>query len=92
MDVVTEFINKIAYKFPKGYPDMNDPADKELLESLMGLNEAEEDDEEEKLIDKLISTIRSSGLSDDELNSYIKSINNKGLTGDLKDKLSKKGI
>jgi hypothetical protein len=91
MDVVTEFINKIAYKFPKGYPDMNDPADKELLESLMGLNEAEEDDEEEKLIDKLISTIRSSGLSDDELNSYIKSINNKGLTGDLKDKLSKKG-
>ena len=39
MDVVTEFINKIAYKFPKGYPDLNDPADKELLESLMGLNE-----------------------------------------------------
>ena len=39
MDIVTEFINKIAYKFPKGYPDLNDPADKELLESLMGLNE-----------------------------------------------------
>ena len=91
MDVVTEFINRVAYKFPKGYPDLNDPADKELLESMMGLKEAEEDDEEEKLIDKLISTIRSSGLSDDELNSYIKSINNKGLTGDLKDKLSKKG-
>ena len=39
MDVVTEFINRIAYKFPKGYPDINDPADKSLLESLMGLNE-----------------------------------------------------
>ena len=39
MDVVTEFINRVAYKFPKGYPDLNDPADKELLESLMGLNE-----------------------------------------------------
>jgi len=39
MDVVTEFINRIAYKFPKGYPDINDPADKALLESLMGLNE-----------------------------------------------------
>ena len=39
MDVVTEFINRISYKFPKGYPDLNDPADKELLESLMGLNE-----------------------------------------------------
>ncbi len=90
MDIVTEFINRVAYKFPKGYPDLNDPADKKLLESLMGLNEAEED-EEEKLIDKLINTIRSSDLSDDELNSYIKSISNKGLSGDLKDKLSKKG-
>lgn len=39
MDVVTEFINRISYKFPKGYPDINDPADKALLESLMGLNE-----------------------------------------------------
>ena len=39
MDIVTEFINRVAYKFPKGYPDLNDPADKELLESLMGLNE-----------------------------------------------------
>ena len=39
MDVVTEFINRVAYKFPKGYPDLNDPADKKLLESLMGLNE-----------------------------------------------------
>ena len=39
MDVVTEFINRIAYKFPKGYPDINDQADKALLESLMGLNE-----------------------------------------------------
>ncbi len=90
MDVITEFINKVAYKFPKGYPDINDSADKELLESLMGLNEAEEEDEE-KLIDKLIDIIRSSDLSDDELNAYIKSISNKGLTGDLKDKLSKKG-
>jgi hypothetical protein len=90
MDVITEFINKVAYKFPKGYPDINDPADRELLESLMGLNEAEEEDEE-KLIDKLIDIIRSSDLSDDELNAYIKSISNKGLTGDLKDKLSKKG-
>ena len=39
MDVVTEFINRISYKFPKGYPDINDQADKALLESLMGLNE-----------------------------------------------------
>lgn len=44
MDVITEFINRISYKFPKGYPDINDPADKALLESLMGLNEAPSQD------------------------------------------------
>jgi len=31
MDPLTTFINKVAYKFPKGYPDMNDPKDKEML-------------------------------------------------------------
>lgn len=37
MDVITEFLNKVAYKFPKGYPDLNDPSDRDLLESLMGV-------------------------------------------------------
>jgi hypothetical protein len=27
MDVLEQFIRDIAYKFPKGYPDMKDPKD-----------------------------------------------------------------
>ena len=31
VDPIITFLNKVAYKFPKGYPDMNDPKDKEML-------------------------------------------------------------
>ena len=35
MDLITKYLNRIAYKFPKGYPDMNDDQDVLLLESLI---------------------------------------------------------
>jgi len=31
MDPLTKYLNSIAYKFDKGYPDMNDPKDKDML-------------------------------------------------------------
>ena len=46
MDPFDIFFKKFAYKFPKGYPDMNDEQDILLLENLLGklgidINEAE---------------------------------------------------
>ena len=35
MDVLEQFLYSIAYKFPKGYPDMKDPKDVELLNELL---------------------------------------------------------
>ena len=35
MDLITKYLNRIAYKFPKGYPDMNNDQDVLLLESLI---------------------------------------------------------
>lgn len=35
MDPITKFLNNVAYKFPKGYPDMNNTQDVLLLESLV---------------------------------------------------------
>ena len=35
MDNITKYLNKVAYKFPKGYPDMNNAQDVLLLETLM---------------------------------------------------------
>ena len=34
MDSITTFLNKISYKFDKGYPDIDNPSDVILLESL----------------------------------------------------------
>lgn len=31
MDILTVFLNKIAYKFPKGYPDINNKQDRKFL-------------------------------------------------------------
>jgi hypothetical protein len=33
MDILEKFLNKISYKFEKGYPDLNNPQDKLLLEN-----------------------------------------------------------
>ena len=35
MDVLEQFLYNIAYKFPKGYPDVKDPKDIELLHKLL---------------------------------------------------------
>jgi hypothetical protein len=36
MDILDKFFKKFAYKFPKGYPDMNNEQDVLLLESILG--------------------------------------------------------
>ena len=36
MDVLDKFFIKYSYKFPKGYPDMNNEQDILLLESILG--------------------------------------------------------
>ena len=35
MDIFNNFLNKFSYKFDKGYPDMDDPKDVLLLESIL---------------------------------------------------------
>ena len=45
MDVLDIFLNKYSYKFPKGYPDMNNEQDVLLMEGLLselGINEEED--------------------------------------------------
>jgi hypothetical protein len=46
MDILDKFLNHISYKFPKGYPDINDINDMKLLENIlesMGINLDEPD-------------------------------------------------
>jgi DNA primase large subunit len=50
MDALERYINRVAYKFPKGYPDVNDPKDMEMLmEMVNSLVKEEEEKKEEEL-------------------------------------------
>ena len=89
MDSITKYLNNIAYKFSKGYPDVNDPKDKEILFEMV--KNLIKEDEDEDLKKKLIDIINSSDLSDDELRAYTKSITNRGFKGDITGKLNNKG-
>lgn len=35
MDVIEKFLKRVSYKFPKGYPDINDKQDQALLEEIL---------------------------------------------------------
>jgi len=34
-DIIEQFLRKVSYKFPKGYPDINDPKDVLMLEGML---------------------------------------------------------
>jgi len=75
MDPITKYLNRIAYKFPKGYPDMDNDQDVLLLETLLSeigfpvdLNEVSEEDSP-NLPDDILQ------LKDD-IKSIVDSINN----------------
>ena len=93
MDVIEKIIRDNCWQFPKGYPIMDDPKDKELLNEIISqFIPEQEEKKEEKLEDKLIKIIRSSKLDDDELNAYIKSISNRGLKSNIIGYLNKRGF
>ena len=70
MNQIEKIIRENSWRFRKGYPDSQKDIDylKTIVESNL-----QEQEEEEKLIDKLVRVVKSSNLSDDELNAYIKS-------------------
>jgi len=65
MDPITKYLNSIAYKFPKGYPDVNNSKDMELLnEMVKGFIKEDED----KITKKdLINLINDLELDDDQV-------------------------
>ena len=44
MDILEKFIRKVAYKFPKGYPDINNPEDRALLFELLEKQQLREEE------------------------------------------------
>ena len=66
MDNITKYLNKIAYKFPKGYPDVNNPEEKALLFEMF--NKLIEQEEESTLSkEDIIDIIKSNEYTDKQL-------------------------
>tara|TARA_Y100000592_G_scaffold100985_1_gene184306 strand:- start:893 stop:2005 length:1113 start_codon:yes stop_codon:yes gene_type:complete len=59
IDPIITFLNKVAYKFPKGYPDMNDPKDKKMLfEMITGIVDESKADDKKTAIQILKDTFK----------------------------------
>lgn len=54
MDPILKYLNQVAWKFPKGYPDMNDPKDKEMLFEMIN-NIVTEEEEKATAADGVVS-------------------------------------
>ena len=77
MDALERYINRVAYKFDKGYPDVNNPKDMEMLMEM--INPLIKEEEETSAISKatLKKLIDDTDLSDvqlSKLDSIIKKI------------------
>ena len=62
MDILDIFLNKYSYKFPKGYPDMNNEQDVLLMEGLLenlgvGLNEEKQSELYNKIITNKLGSL-----------------------------------
>jgi hypothetical protein len=64
MNIFEQFLNKISYKFDKGYPDMKNPKDivliKKSISEVLGLTEEEEENYDDQILNLLAT------LSDNE--------------------------
>ena len=59
IDPIITFLNKVAYKFPKGYPDINDPKDKKMLfEMITGIVDESKADDKKTAIQILKDTFK----------------------------------
>ena len=77
MDVLDKFFKKFSYKFPKGYPDINDAQDMLMLEGMLkemgiDLNEGKaEDRDEAKAILKKELNLTDKDFKDSGLQFYV---------------------
>ena len=67
MGALERYINRVAYKFDKGYPDVNDPKDMEMLMEMVSAIIKEEEEKSKITKNDLISLIKNLDLDDDQI-------------------------
>ena len=92
MDNITKYLNRIAYKFPKGYPDMDNPEEKAmLLEMVNNILKEDEEEDIDELKANLLSLVKN--ISDiGELKQIAKYTKNVGFGNSMKQYLASKNL
>ena len=67
MDALERYLNRVAYKFDKGYPDVNNPKDMEMLMEMINPLIKEEEEKSKITKNDLISLIKDLDLDDDQI-------------------------
>jgi len=96
MDVFDKILKENSWRFPKGYPDMNDPSDKKFLFDIVEgykykIKEEEVEEDIEELRANLVSFIKNISNAN-ELKQITKYTKNVGFGNSMKDHLSSKNL
>ncbi len=91
MDPIIKYLNSIAYKFPKGYPDMNDPKDKTMLFELVKNLIEQEEISTAKLKAKLLKLVDETD-DENELKQIARYARDISLKNSMKPYLSSKNL
>lgn len=91
MDNITKYLNKISYKFPKGYPDMGDPKDKVML--LEMVNNLIKEEEADGVVSKeeIIKVLQDEEFSPEQLARILSSVSGIKFKKSIIDYISSKG-
>jgi hypothetical protein len=77
MNVITKFLEQYSYRFPKGYPDLTDPADKKLMREILseiGIDEAEENTDRTSSVTSFDDLLKSKTTLREETKTKISSV------------------
>ncbi len=92
MDVLERYINRVAYKFDKGYPDVNNPKDMEMLmEMINPLIKEEEQADGVVTKDEIIKVLQDEDFSPEQLQKILSTVSSIKYKKEIIDYISSKG-
>ncbi len=91
MDIITKYLNNIAYKFPKGYPDVNDSKDMELLNEMV--KDFIKEDEADGVVSKeeIIKVLQDEDFTPEQLARILSSVSGIKFKKGIIDYITSKG-
>ena len=93
MDNITKYLNRVAYKFPKGYPDVNNPKDMKMLMEMVNGFIKEEDEATDGVVSKeeIIKVLQDEEFTPEQLKRILSSVSSIKFKKEIIEYISSKG-